>query len=399
MRKVAPAPAAAQELPLRRVIGRVTGAQPGPTLLCVAGLHGNEPAGVLALERVFAELARQPVRLRGRFVGLAGNLAGLRAGRRYLARDLNRQWGAEQIADLRGRPLHTLDPEAHEQVALLGEIEAVFASAAGPVFVADLHTTSGTGAPFVTLSDTLPNRALARSFPIPIILGIEEQLEGTLPEFVGTLGAVAVGVEGGEHRDPASVDHLEAAVWIALEAAGLLPAERRGRLEAARQVLARAAQGLPAFVEIRYRHAVEPESGFRMEPGFVNFQPIVRGQLLAREHRGAIHAPESGRILMPLYQQLGSDGFFVVREVRPFWLGASAVLRRLGAERVAPLLPGVRRHPELPDTVIVNRRIARWYTVEIFHLLGFRRERVEGDTLVMSRRQGDNPHDWRRGGR
>ena len=38
------------------------------------------------------------------------------------------------------------------------------------------------------------------------------------------------------------------------------------------------------------------------------------------------------------------------------------------------------------DTLIVDRHVARWFTVEIFHLLGYRKERSRGDQLLFSRR-------------
>ena len=41
-----------------RLIGRYRGVEPGPTVLCVAGVHGNEPAGVHALRRIFDDLER-----------------------------------------------------------------------------------------------------------------------------------------------------------------------------------------------------------------------------------------------------------------------------------------------------------------------------------------------------
>jgi hypothetical protein len=90
---------------------------------------------------------------------------------------------------------------------------------------------------------------------------------------------------------------------------------------------------------------------------------------------------------MPLYQDQGEDGFFLVREVQPVWLSVSKVLRGLGMEKVLHLLPGVRRHPELPGSFIVDRRYARWLARQLFHLLGFRRVGRDGRTLVMSQRQ------------
>jgi hypothetical protein len=90
---------------------------------------------------------------------------------------------------------------------------------------------------------------------------------------------------------------------------------------------------------------------------------------------------------MPLYQTLGDDGFFLTRDVRPFWLWLSALLRRLRFDRLAPLLPGVRRHPQLEDHYLVDPKIARFFTVEIFHLLGYRRERPTAGLMMFSRRR------------
>ena len=57
---------------VERVLGRVRGAHAGPTLLCVGGLHGNEPAGVRACERVVAALRAAAPTIAGRFIALAG---------------------------------------------------------------------------------------------------------------------------------------------------------------------------------------------------------------------------------------------------------------------------------------------------------------------------------------
>ncbi len=99
--------------------------------------------------------------------------------------------------------------------------------------------------------------------------------------------------------------------------------------------------------------------------------------------------PGSGRILMPLYQEQGEEGFFLMREFHPFWLRLSWALRRVGADRVALRLPGVRRHPDSSDAVLVNKRVARWYAVEIFHLLGFRMHEDAGSEVLLRRRRFD----------
>jgi len=99
--------------------------------------------------------------------------------------------------------------------------------------------------------------------------------------------------------------------------------------------------------------------------------------------------PGPGRILMPLYQEQGEEGFFLIREFHPFWLRLSWALRRVHADRMAVRLPGVRKHPTSPDAVLVDKRVARWYAVQIFHLLGFRMYEDAGTHILLRRRRFD----------
>lgn len=377
----------------RRVLTQVVGRAPGPSLVVIGGLHGNEPCGVRAVERVAEAFAAAPVELRGELVALAGNLAALAYECRFVARDLNRQWLPERVEALRAAAA-TGDtsqwaPEDREQWELLVELEAVFARATGPIHVLDLHSTSGDGGLFATVGDTLRNRGFALHLPVPIVLGLEEELEGTLLSYLTELGYVTVGFESGQHANPASIDHAEAAVWVSLEAAGLVARGELPEVDRARGLLTARSATLPHVVEIRYRHAIQPGDDFRMEPGYSNFEPVERGEILAYDRHGAVRAGERCRILMPLYQKQGEDGFFLIREVRRFWLAVSEGLRRVRSDRVVHWLPGVWRHPALPDAYVVNRRVARWFALEIFHLLGFRRHGRDGDSLLVARRRHD----------
>ncbi len=367
-----------------RVLGRA-GRPGGPLLICVAGLHGNEPAGVDGLARVLERLAADGSGLRGELVGLIGHRRALLAGVRFLGMDLNRMWVAERLGRLRagGAPD---GPEEEELRELDGEIERLRAAAAGPVFVLDLHSTSAPSPAFAVLDDALANRAFALALSVPLVLGLEEQLVGPLLHHLVDDGVVSIGFESGQHDDPASADVAEAAVWAALEASGVLEPGGRPELVAARLRLEREAAGLPAVTEVVYRHAIAPGAGFAMAPGFRGFEPVRAGQPLGRDRGGTVASPRAGRVLMPLYQAQGDDGYFLVREVRPFWLRLSAAMRRRRLERWLHLLPGVRRHPERAGAFVVDRRVARWYALEIFHLLGFRRLGAGGPELVVSRR-------------
>ncbi len=372
-----------------RVIGRYEGAADGPRVVCVGGLHGNEPAGILAIERVLEVLREEKPPFRGSFLALSGNLQALQTGERFLEEDLNRAWKYGRLERLVEMPRQERNAEENELVELAECLDEAFEGVSRGIFL-DLHTTSSPSAPFGVLADTLPNREFAFQFPVPIILGFEEQIEGSLESFLGRKGHITFGFEGGQHDDPASVDMHEAALWTALLAAGCLNRGDVAQADRAQQDLERASKGLPRVLEIRYRKEISKGDGFRMEPGFKNFDRVERGALLARDSSGELRASERSRLFMPLYQNQGDDGYFLARRVARFWLRLSAVLRRCQLYRLATWLPGVRRHPSRPETLLVNPKIARWLVGEVFHLLGFRRERSSGPETMVSRRPHDN---------
>ncbi len=286
-------------------LGRLRGERPGPTLILFGGIHGNEPAGVEACRRILARLDERD--LAGEVVAFRGNPAALAAGRRFLARDMNRQWTPERIAAARA----IADDEAATLATLVASIDAVLSSARGPVFALDLHTTSAEGIPFAIAGGAQADRAFAREVPLPVIIGLQESLGGTLTEYLATRGCVALAVEGGQSESEAAIANLEAVVTVGLAAAGVVEAPE---LAQARQLLRRARGNLPAFIEVALRHPVG--AGFRMEPGFANIERVASGTLLARDDAGDIRAPFDGLLLMPLYQAQGSDGFFYGREVQ-----------------------------------------------------------------------------------
>ena len=379
----------------KHLIGRFEGDTAGPKVVVFGSLHGNEAAGALALERVASKLAELSLPLRGSVYLLAGNTRALLESVRFIDSDLNRHWTRGNIENNSDGPMiaGTLS-EDKEQSELLEILTEILATARDEVYALDLHSTSAEGSPFATVGDTLRNRAFAQKFPITILLGIEEQLEGTLLEYLNNLGAVTLGFEGGQHFAESTVDAHEALVWCALYNSGILRESEGEGVEKWKTVL-KEKTGRSRIVEIRYRHGITPSDHFTMHPGFNNFDPIRLGQTLAADARGDVVAPEAGVIVMPLYQKLGEDGFFVGREVAPFWLWLSGVLRHLKIYDLMPLLPGVSRS-EHQDTLEIDTRIARLFPLQIFHLLGYRRLRWSDNRLVVTRRKFDTAGPFRK---
>ncbi len=360
-----------------RLLGIHDQQRPGPTFLAQGGIHGNEPAGILAIRRVLAKLHEHELPIHGRFVGVAGNLTALECGERFVDRDLNRSW-LSQSSDEKTIEDH----EQHELTKLYQELRK---NSRGPIVFFDLHTSSADGSPFSCLGDTLPNRRVALAIPIPTILGLEECIDGAVMEYFNSHGEIAVAIEGGRHDAASAIDNLEASLWLGLVQCGLLD-RKDVDIDRYRNVLLEAAPDLPNVLEIRHRQAITPSDEFVMEPGFESFKPVLKGTKLAQDIHGPLLAHENGRVLLPLYQGQGEDGYFLCRDVRPIWLRIAAITRSCGLAGIVHWFPGVERCPVDDKTILVNPKIAFIYVVEIFHLLGFRKKRTRGDKLSFTRR-------------
>jgi succinylglutamate desuccinylase len=296
-----------------RVLARFSGA-PGPTLIVLGGLHGNEPSGVAAQHRVAAALAPGTIPLRGDLILVVGNVGALELGVRFVDHDLNRGWTAERLSALRTARTETMDAEDREQLELAQVLEQTLGSARGPGYLLDLHATSAAGIPFTMCRDTPRARTLASAVPLTLVLGLLEAVGSTLATHFDDR-CVAVAMEGGQNADPASERNHEAAIWLMLVAAGLVGEHALPDLAAHRENLSRARGDLPRMLRVDRRHAIGPADRFEMEPGYANIQRIAKNELLAHDRGGEIRASEPGFILMPLYQAKGDDGFFLGREV------------------------------------------------------------------------------------
>ncbi len=374
-----------------RILGTVEGTAGGPALVLLCGVHGNEPAGCRAAQAVLAELREARIPFQGRLLVVIGNRTALTEGRRFIDHDLNRHWTPDRVRRVRNTPKARLFNEDLEKRELLDLFEPMLHSARDPVVFLDLHSTSGPGVPFVCMADVIRNRRFGFAVHVPVVLGLEEKLPNTMLGYLTDLGHVGIAIEGGQHEAPDTERNLRAAIWSVLTVAGAVEASDVPEFDSMQRHLQKASADIPQVTEILHRHRCTDGDGFVMEPGFRSFEAVEAGELVATDHRGAIRTPVAGLMMLPRYQGQGEDGYFLARAVRPFWLAVSAQARRLGTDRLISSLPGVERHPERPDHFQVDLRVARYQVVNIFHLLGFRRETNEGGRLVFSRRR---PDEW-----
>lgn len=301
---------------MERLIGRYGKYGAAKTFLVFAGVHGNEKLGIVALQELFAEFEEKQVEFDGTIIGIACNLAALEQDVRYIHKDLNRQWYLSKIRKLAALPYGMLNSsEDIEQKHILELILDVVYDKGKEIMLIDLHTTSATGGCFCITNSHPRSSELAADIPVPVITGMVGKIKGTTMEYFDELGLPAVAYEAGQHTELAAVDRMKAGLVSIFTKTSCMDEKDLTPYQPILDQMTEQFAHLPQHVECIHLHAITEEDEFVMEPGYVNFQAIKKGEHLANDRNGKILAPMDGLILMPLYQKKGSDGFFIVREL------------------------------------------------------------------------------------
>ncbi|GGD50318.1 succinylglutamate desuccinylase/aspartoacylase family protein [Muriicola marianensis] len=377
----------AKDTHLKRILGHIKGREPGPVLVFFGGIHGNEPSGVQALQEVFGELQRNPLPVKGHIYGIAGNIPALLQNKRYLEKDLNRTWFREDITALEKGERTGMTSEDKEMLEILGVIRDLLKAHEAPFYFIDFHTTSSKTLPFITINDAMINRKFARKFPVPIILGIEEYLEGPVLNYINEFGYVSLGFESGQHASEEARVNSVAFLWLSLVFSGALEEEHVKQFRTYYSELKQSAANNRNFYEITERYAIESGDTYEMVPGFYSFESVKKGTLLANHNEQTVVAEKGGILFMPLYQKQGAEGYFMIRRIPKWVLALSATLRKVRADHLLAALPGVSWKNREKAQLVVNLKVARFYSKAIFHLLGYRNRTLDRDHLLIKNRE------------
>lgn len=375
-----------QTIKIDRIIGQIEGKNPGPTVVFFGGIHGNENSGVFALNQMVKDLEKNEVTVNGHIYAIAGNLQALAKGVRYCSEDLNRLWNEERMKSIELEESKNHEDEKLEQLELLQLVKSIIEKETGPFYFMDLHTTSSETIPFIVVNDSLLNRNFTEQLPVPMILGIEEYLEGPILSYINELGYVSFGYEAGQHDDLASYQNQTAFIYLCLIYAESIDRQEIDYFHYYEQLAKHTATSKDIF-EIVFRFRIHQGDTFEMRPGFVNFQRVKNGQEMALRNGRKVLAKHDGRVFMPLYQSQGQEGFFEIRKVHPFFLRLSTVLRKVKAGHILPFLPGIRWQSSDHQALVVNLKVARVLAKPLLHLLGYRSKMVDKNRLVIKNRE------------
>lgn len=292
-----------------RIIGKYSSNNKGPLLFVTAGIHGNEPSGIIALEKVFTELSVAKPDIKGTIIGVSGNNEALNKEVRFIDEDLNRTWTKDTIEN------HITDTnEKEEMFSIIEVLNNYPASEYTKRYFLDCHTTSSDSLPYASVQDVHDNDSWAHHFPTHIIRGFSDIVYGTTDGYMSRQGLTGFVLEAGQHDDPESIINHEGTIWIALQEACDLDLNKLSKFPESVSKLQKQKENQKTF-EIEYRHGLKDDDTFSMEPGYKNFQQIKKGELLAHHNGKPVTSEWEAYIFMPLYQKQGNDGFFVVKEV------------------------------------------------------------------------------------
>ncbi len=300
---------------MNRVLGVIEGSGPGPLNILLGGIHGNESAGIKAINQVFQEIKTHKVQVKGTLIGIAGNLQALLKNQRFIDYDLNRCWLDEKVAQI-----YRKEQRAQaEDIELFALHELIISyrnkHKRGEKIIMDLHTTSSEKGNFVVIPQNEARHPIVRALKQPVVVDLHQYLKGTMLRYFQDRGFLAFAFEGGMIGTQEAIELHAAGIWELLQASGSITTNTEKSSLSQSVILEEYARNLPHFIKVLYHHWIEDDDGFVMQPGYENFQAVTKGEIVAHDKHGAVQAPVNGMMFLPLYQNAGNDGFFIVEEI------------------------------------------------------------------------------------
>ena len=313
--KTAGTPPAPQPRPTHLRTLTYHGLAPGPRLLVLGAVHGNETCGTQAIVQTMAEIDS----------GTLANPLAYARGQRGGERNLNRNMRTSAIPqDFEDRLANTLCPLLDSHEVLL-----------------DLHSFHTGGEPFVMIGppnncgDLEPFGKAAEEMALALHTGAPRILEGWLEtyargvqrrasaplaegarraqslisdtnygvgttEYMRSRGGYGVTLECGQHGDPQAVQVARHALRQTLALLGIAPSLPLAPAPAGRDIL--------RLVDVTDR----AHTGDTLSRDWNSFDPVQAGEVIGMRHSGeAVTAPSDGFVVFPNPQaEVGNEWFY-----------------------------------------------------------------------------------------
>ncbi len=293
---------------MERIIGEINGEEKGPLLIFIGGVHGNEAQGLIALENIFSQFKGSTAGLKGRAIALRGNLEAIRQNIRFVTFDLNRIWDVKHFK----RAIDVQAAEVFELQAIRKIVEEELKGDFTQAYLIDLHTTSAPTIPFIVTTKKPGNQDFVQKMNVPYVTGLVGHLDGTMLAWMCEKGHCGMAFEAGQHHSKTSMIKHEAFVRLSMYYSGFTPNLSDEEVSKLHNLLEDELMPKQNHFELKERYRIDEEEEFKMGEGFSNFQRIYQGEVLATNKYGDILSQVNANIFMPLYQEQGNDGFFII---------------------------------------------------------------------------------------
>ena len=284
-------------------IAKVVGAQKGPTIVVMGGIHGNERTGVEVVKKLAYQFEHSEINL------ASGVLYLILGNPKAIERDTR---GSEDHADLNRcfkRDVLECIPETYEQTRAQ-EIAKILATADISI---DLHATNKPSVPFLCCAVDEAHEKIYQWFDCDRVLADPRYILGgepvTTDEFIDLNGGVGICYETGQSKDLSRIDEVLSDVRDVLRdqnmIAAMAPSPFEG--EGGGRGGTRSVYELVSVINLT-------EAGFRYEGtlGGGSFEEFTSGQTIGYIGDKPVVAEFDGVIVFPKIPELQTFGKPVV---------------------------------------------------------------------------------------
>ncbi|HWO07633.1 MAG TPA: succinylglutamate desuccinylase/aspartoacylase family protein [Candidatus Paceibacterota bacterium] len=267
----------------------------------VGGVHGNEPAGIRAINTV-TTLARKEWQLNGNVYGLVGNPRAVEKNLRFIDENLNRAFG---------NPRNASSYEAQRAIEITRWFEEL-AKTYTEVYVLDLHSVSVGEARIAVFNANNPKAEAWADRVSPISFHLKDA-EYVFPETIAgaieRLGGIALIIECGNHSSEigtaVALEHVER-VLVSL-----------AMLESPQVSFQNTVTYSDEPRTYKLIGCIRPDAGFAFDFPVQSETPLTEGAVFAHDKSGEHRAPCDCFIIMPAKHPNPNDtdaGFLAIRE-------------------------------------------------------------------------------------
>jgi succinylglutamate desuccinylase len=285
-------------------IWQVSGSRPGPHLVILGGVHGDEKTGIEVVKELYAMFQERKEKLCvGTLTLILGNEEAIKINKRGTSPEynLNRMFTEHHLS---GPVLDFYESRrAHELASILQSVDISI----------DIHSTSVPGRPFLPCAFTARHEKIYRWFDADLVLTDPDFILGgeraTTDEYVDSCGGTGICFETGFAGDTSRLPVvLESILNILADKKMVSPSRSRTPPK-------------PGYKVYRLtRKILLTDEGFHYAGTFPEpFHEVKKGEIIGYHGKRAERAEQEGVIAFPKAPEqwhVGHDLFFLARRIR-----------------------------------------------------------------------------------